>query len=31
LHGTDYFREGITLDKIGLAGKMPTEIMQAAS
>jgi len=31
LHGTDYFREGITLEKIGLAGKTPTEIMQAAS
>ena len=31
LHGTDYFREGITLEKIGLANKLPAEIVQAAS
>ena len=31
LHGTDYFREGITLEKIGLASKLPAEIVQAAS
>ncbi len=31
LHDMDYFREGITLEKIGLAGKAPTEIVQAAS
>ena len=31
LHGTDYFREGITLEKIGLADKLPAEIVQAAS
>jgi opine dehydrogenase len=31
LHGTNYFSEGITLEKIGLAGKSPLEIVQTAS
>jgi opine dehydrogenase len=31
LHGTDYSREGITLKKIGLAGKSLAEIIQTAS
>ena len=31
LHGKDYRREGITLEKLGLAAKSPAKIVQAAS